>query len=64
MFVCMCYGVTDKDIANAVKEHGVGNMRELKDVLTLGDQCGSCVKMAQNIIDDVIIDERLFKDVG
>jgi bacterioferritin-associated ferredoxin len=60
----MCYGITDKDIQQAVQDNGVGNMRELKSVLTLGDQCGSCIKMAQTIIDDVIIDESLFKDVG
>ena len=29
MYVCMCYGVTDSDIKQAVSEHGVGNLREL-----------------------------------
>ena len=64
MFVCMCFGVTDKDIQEAVQEHGVGNIRELKNVLTLGEQCGTCIQSAQAIIDDTIIDESLFKDVG
>lgn len=64
MFVCMCYGVTDKMIKNAVSEHGVGNIRELQEHLTLGEQCGKCISMARNIIDDVIVDETLFKNVG
>ena len=63
-FVCMCFGVTDKDIQEAVQEHGVGNIRELKNVLTLGEQCGTCIQSAQAIIDDTIMDESLFKDVG
>ncbi len=64
MFVCMCYGVTDKHIRNAVQSEGAGNLRELRAHLNLGDQCGKCVQMAQEIIDQTIIDESLFKDVG
>lgn len=64
MFVCLCYGITDKQIQNAVSEHGVGNMRELKRRLGVGSQCGSCIDMATSIIDQTIVDESLFKDVG
>ena len=64
MFVCMCYGVTDKSIRAAVEENGVGNMRELRQHLELGSQCGKCINMAQQIIDQTIVDESLFKDVG
>lgn len=64
MFVCMCYGVTDKSIRAAVESHGVGNMRELRQHIELGAQCGKCVQMAQQIIDQTIVDESLFKDVG
>ena len=64
MFVCLCHSITDKQIELAVKEHGVGNMRELRKALNVGSQCGSCVQMAQEIIDYTIIDDSLFKDVG
>lgn len=63
MFVCVCHGITDKQIENAVRENGVGNMRELKKQLGVGSQCGSCVNMAQDIIDMTIVDESLFKEV-
>ena len=64
MYVCMCFGVTDKAIERAVAEHGVGNMRELSSVLELGDECGRCIQMAQQIIDKTIIDESLFREAG
>jgi bacterioferritin-associated ferredoxin len=64
MFVCMCFGITDKQVKNAVETRGVGNMRELKQLMALGSQCGKCIELAQEIIDDTIIDESLFKDVG
>ena len=64
MFVCMCYGITDKQIKNAVETHGVGNMRELKKVMTLGSQCGKCIELAQEIINNTIMDDSLFREVG
>lgn len=64
MFVCVCHGITDKQIALAVRENGVGNIRELKKSLNVGASCGTCVQMAQTIIDSTIIDESLFKEVG
>lgn len=64
MFVCMCYGVTDKQIKNAVETHGAGNMRELKKIITLGSQCGKCIDLAQQIIDNTIMDDTLFREVG
>ncbi len=64
MFVCICKGITDHQIKQLVNEAGVGSMRELKQHLPLGSQCGTCVKVAQKIIDNTIIDESLFKEVG
>ncbi len=64
MYVCMCYGITDKQIEHAVSMQGVGNVRELREHLQLGAQCGRCIQMAQQVIDSTIIDESLFRDVG
>lgn len=64
MFVCLCYGITDTQIQNAVTEHGIGNMRELRERLRVGTQCGSCIDMAASIIDKTIVNDSLFKDVG
>lgn len=64
MYVCLCKGITDKDIKEAVRQNGVGSLRELKQHMPLGSECGSCTKVAQKIIDNTIIDESLFKDVG
>lgn len=63
MYVCLCHGVTDKTIKQAVIDDGVGSMRELRASLNVGAQCGRCIQMAQEIIDSTIIDESLFKEV-
>lgn len=64
MYVCLCKGITDSQIKTLVKEQGVGSMRELKQHLPISSQCGSCAKVALAIINDTIVDESLFKDVG
>lgn len=64
MYVCLCNAITDKDIKRAVSEQGVGNMRELKKALSVGNQCGKCTQLAQHFIDQTIVDESLFRDVG
>lgn len=64
MYVCICKGITDKQIKQMVIEHGVGSIRELKQRLDVASQCGTCVKLTQQVIDNTIIDENLFKDVG
>ncbi|GAB5379728.1 MAG: bacterioferritin-associated ferredoxin [Aliiglaciecola sp.] len=63
MYVCLCHGITDKAIKQAVLEDGVGTTRELRSRLGVGSQCGRCIQMAQEIIDTTIIDESLFKEV-
>lgn len=64
MFVCLCHGITDKQIARAVREEGVGNMRDLRKQFGVGSQCGKCVQLAQQVIDNTIVDESLFKEVS
>ena len=64
MYVCLCFGVTDKAIRAAVENNGVGNMRQLREQLGVGGQCGKCVAMAQQVIDETIICEELFKEVS
>lgn len=64
MYVCLCMGITDKDIEQLVIEQGVGSVREMKKHLPVAGQCGTCAKVVQSVIDKTIIDESLFKDVG
>lgn len=64
MFVCLCHGITDKQIERTVREQGVGNIRELKQALSFGNSCGTCINMAQQLIDSTIVDDSLYKNVG
>lgn len=49
MYVCICHGVTEKHIQQAVSD-GVDSMRKVRGCLGVGSQCGKCVCHAQDVI--------------
>ena len=51
MYICICHAVTDSAIREAV-DRGVGNFRDLSFETGCGTQCGSCVKLAREVLDD------------
>jgi len=46
MYICVCKAVTDKAIRQLVAD-GACSMRELKQCLGVGSQCGKCTSAAQ-----------------
>jgi bacterioferritin-associated ferredoxin len=48
MYVCLCKGITDSQIRNAVAG-GLTNYRELRKTLGLSSQCGRCAVEARQI---------------
>lgn len=49
MFVCLCHGVTDKQIRQAA-EDGVREVQELTLRTGLGSGCGSCLPLAAQLL--------------
>lgn len=50
MYVCICNGVTDHDIRQAV-EAGCGSVAELTMRTGAGANCGSCLDIAGELLD-------------
>ena len=49
MYVCVCFGITDKAIQRAAAD-GVRDVAELTMRTGLGSNCGSCRDMATDIL--------------
>jgi len=49
MYICICHGVTDRDIQKAAK-NGVSCLRQLGDTLKVGTCCGACADQAQEYL--------------
>ena len=54
MYICICHAVNDSAIRKAVKE-GVSSFRDLSTRTGCGTQCGSCVKVAREVMDQALI---------
>lgn len=55
MYICLCHGVSDKKIAQAV-EQGARSMRDLNKELKVGSQCGKCTNCAKKVLNEKLIE--------
>ena len=53
MYVCICKGVTESVLREAVYQ-GAGRMRDLKASLGVTEQCGLCACHAKEILDQTL----------
>lgn len=53
MYICICQGVTEKDIQNAVKQ-GVCSMERLTESTGISTQCGCCTSHACRALEEAI----------
>jgi len=51
MYVCICNGITDKQIRRAAR-NGVNSLYELRGELGVAAGCGSCAQMAEDILSE------------
>ncbi|MCL2914391.1 (2Fe-2S)-binding protein [Shewanella corallii] len=49
MYVCVCHGVTESQVKQALAE-GVTGMAELRLKLGMGGSCGKCLKQTGQMI--------------
>ncbi|QIZ78640.1 bacterioferritin-associated ferredoxin [Ferrimonas lipolytica] len=43
MYICVCFGVTDTQIKQAI-ENGATDLKALQAELNVGSQCGKCIR--------------------
>ncbi|MDH3787027.1 MAG: (2Fe-2S)-binding protein [Xanthomonadales bacterium] len=55
MYICICNAVNETAIQEAVG-NGVRSFRDLSAQTGCGTQCGSCVKLARDVMDQALLD--------
>jgi bacterioferritin-associated ferredoxin len=53
MYICICHAVNDSAIREAVNE-GVSSFRDLSTRTGCGTQCGSCIQLAREVMDQAL----------
>lgn len=54
MYICVCKGVTDTAIREAVYR-GADRMRDLKTCLGVSEQCGICACHAKEVLEQALM---------
>jgi len=52
MYVCLCNGITDRDIRRCCAEGEICTLRDLEACLGVGANCGRCRQAAQELLDE------------
>jgi bacterioferritin-associated ferredoxin len=52
MYICLCNGITERDIRNCCAEEGACSMRDLERCLGIGANCGKCKPVAKQILNE------------
>ena len=53
MYVCLCQGVTDGQIREAIYE-GCCSYRDVRESLGVGTQCGKCACLAKEVVRETL----------
>lgn len=53
MYVCLCRGVTENHIRDAIYE-GCCSYREVRENLGVGTQCGKCACVAKQVVRETL----------
>ena len=54
MYVCLCNAVSDKVIRKAVRQHHPHTIKQLRQLVPIGTDCGKCIRQAR----EILIEER------
>jgi bacterioferritin-associated ferredoxin len=63
MYVCLCTGVTDGQIRDAINE-GCCSYREVRQATGVASQCGKCACLAKEVVRDTLADIRAAQAVS
>ncbi|MCB1661392.1 MAG: (2Fe-2S)-binding protein [Pseudomonadales bacterium] len=58
MYVCLCKGITDRDIMDEM-DQGARNLRDISKSLGVGSQCGRCCQSAKEVIQEYKAESRV-----
>lgn len=58
MYVCLCQGVTDGQIREAIYD-GCCSYRDVRETLGVASQCGKCACLAKQVVRETLSDMQL-----
>lgn len=53
MYVCLCHGISDKNIKKLAFEQGITDIQGIRRITPLGSQCGKCIRPAKELLNEI-----------
>ncbi|ERK05566.1 Bacterioferritin-associated ferredoxin [Pantoea sp. AS-PWVM4] len=64
MYVCLCNAVSDKTLREVVRRYQPKSIQHLRQLVPIGKQCGKCIRVAREIMDDELQQVPLYKEIA
>ena len=64
MYVCLCNAVSDKTLREVVRRYQPKSIQHLRQLVPIGNQCGKCIRVAREIMDDELQKVPLYKEIA
>lgn len=61
MYICICKGVTDNKIRQAIA-NGASSMHEVRSELGVASQCGKCGSAAKQVVREALAEQASFNN--
>ena len=61
MYVCLCKGITDSQIRQAV-DAGATSLRQVRQQLGVASQCGKCSCLAREVLNTAVQEKTMEAD--
>lgn len=52
MYVCLCNAISDKVIRNVVRQHQPRSLKQLRQLVPVGTDCGKCIRQTRIIFEE------------
>lgn len=52
MYVCLCHGISDNAIRQAIRQHNPYSLQQLCRIIPIGKSCGKCIRQTRLILEE------------
>ncbi|PKH18781.1 bacterioferritin-associated ferredoxin [Enterobacterales bacterium CwR94] len=64
MYVCLCNAITDKTLREAIKRYQPKSLQQLRQIVPVGKQCGKCIRVTREILQEELQHLPLYKEIA
>lgn len=64
MYVCLCNAVSDRTLREVVRRYQPKSIQQLRQLVPVGKQCGKCIRVAREIMDEEMQNVPLYKEIA